>query len=74
MTEATPIFPAITAPCETCDGRGFFMYREGQPEHFILNPRYTCAKCRTAELFAFLQRYQTWPAWRRWLWRRGIGT
>lgn len=22
---------------------------------------------------AFLARYRTWPAWRRWLWRHGIG-
>jgi hypothetical protein len=26
------------------------------------------------ELAATLKRYVAWPAWRRWLWRKGIGT
>ena len=31
--------------CSNCEGRGWFLYRPGQPEGVILNPRMTCPMC-----------------------------
>lgn len=37
--------------CTNCEGRGFYMYREGKPESLFLNPRFPCHVCNaTGEL------------------------
>jgi hypothetical protein len=39
--------------CSSCNNHGFYMYRDEQPEHPLLVPRYICERCR-GERFSYL--------------------